>query len=55
MNKENNNIKINEIKQDRFVDKIYNNTFFLITISVVSVIFLLTVVGLLIASFTVWK
>ncbi|WP_375317657.1 hypothetical protein [Spiroplasma endosymbiont of Virgichneumon dumeticola] len=55
MNTEKNNVKIHEIKKDKFIDKIYNNTFFLITISIVSVVVLLVVIALLVASFTVWN
>ncbi|WP_342276436.1 hypothetical protein [Spiroplasma endosymbiont of Nebria brevicollis] len=55
MNTEKNNVKIHEIEKEKFIDKIYNNTFALITIGVFFTIILLVTVALLIASFTLWK
>lgn len=50
-----NKVKINEIKKEKFIDKIYNNEYVLSIIVILSTIVLIVIVALLIASFTLWR
>lgn len=49
------NVITHEIEQEKFISRLYNNKYFLISITVISIVVLMITVALLIAAFTVWK
>lgn len=55
MNTEKNNVKIHEIRKEKFIDKFYNNEYALSVIVILFTIVLIVVVALLIAAFIFWK
>ena len=49
------NVITHEIEKEKFTSRLYNNKFFLISISVIAIVVLMITVALLIGAFTVWK